>query len=166
MAWTNAPLELFHGTDAASAHSILGSGVSLSYCSPLTDFGAGFYTTTNLTQARDWAIARATRAGRAPAVVGFAVDRTWLSRLEGLTFVQSGHATGYQDFVRYCRAGHAPHRPGGVDYEVVSGRVAIWPRRTATLLTFRRYDQFSFHTSKVILALNALWITPHGRIVP
>jgi hypothetical protein len=71
--WTNGDLPLFHGTDDVSASAILSRGVDLRRCSPLTDFGRGFYTTTNLEQAKNWARIRAVRAGSSGAIVKGAV---------------------------------------------------------------------------------------------
>ena len=53
--WTNQNPILYHGTTSAYAVAIVAEGVNLEFTRPLTDFGPGFYTTTNLTQARRFA---------------------------------------------------------------------------------------------------------------
>lgn len=60
MTWNNRPLVLYHGTDEISAHSIIPGPtqqhtIQLKYGYKKNDFGSGFYTTTNLLQAKHWA---------------------------------------------------------------------------------------------------------------
>lgn len=67
----NDDLILYHGTDDKSAREIIAHGIDLSLCSPLTDFGRGFYTTTNLEQAKNWAVLKATKLRpRNPKAIG------------------------------------------------------------------------------------------------
>lgn len=128
MPWINQPVELFHGTDFASANAIMNQGFNLNLASAFTDFGAGFYTTTNLRQAQAFARARALRSrGRMKGVLAFHVDRDWLGSRDSLVFVRSGTASGFRDFVRHCRIGGG-HRPGsGPQYQLVCGPGSIWP---------------------------------------
>lgn len=166
MAWSNGPVELFHGTDSGSlaAYGPLTSGaplprpfpISLRLCRPFTDFGQGFYTTTSLHQAKEWANARARRATRSPrgsaaiaVVLAFTVDRDWLASLESLMFVRP--IQDYWDFVTACRTGLAPHGRATLSglYDVVYGPVTIWPQRLLIL----DCDQISFHTPGAIGAL-------------
>jgi hypothetical protein len=64
MGWSNGPLVLYHGCDDTSAQSIMTPaspnrhGIHLAYSRPLADFGRGFYTTTYLHQAKNWANVR------------------------------------------------------------------------------------------------------------
>jgi hypothetical protein len=149
MPWTNGDLILFHGTDTQSlaafgpsfhvGHRLGGFTVNLAICRPATDFGQGFYTTTSLHQAREWANARVRRLPAHPVqpkgiVLQFDVDRNWLATQESLVFVRA--IPDYWDFVAHCRAGlpvharHPPHRPGAqAEYDVVYGLVTIWPSR-------------------------------------
>jgi Protein of unknown function (DUF3990) len=61
--WINPPLVVYHGTDSSvlglappPLHAVLHTfAVNLARCSPNTDFGRGFYTTTSDHQARQWA---------------------------------------------------------------------------------------------------------------
>lgn len=100
-AWNNDPLTVYHGTDDVSLGQpgitrgtvLTGFVVNLSLCRPLTDFGQGFYTTTSLHQAREWANARVRRV-LAPAqrhtavVIQFSLDRDWLAGLDALAFAR------------------------------------------------------------------------------
>lgn len=166
MTWTNQDLELFHGTDATSASAIQSGGVNLALCSPLTDFGRGFYTTTNLAQAINWALLRALRlraggtAAAKGAVLRITVDRTWLGGLEAMAFVRHDAATGFPEFVRYSRSGASPHRPGGSDYQVVYGPVVQWqglldPK--LQLFVIADCDQVSFHDPSTLRASSQLF---------
>lgn len=156
MAWKNDDLILYHGTDDESAGKIIAYGIDLSLCSPLTDFGRGFYTTTNLDQAKNWGVLKAKKLRpRNPKTVGTVIElrvsRTWLGTLESLVFVRDAPETGFADFVRFCRRGGDPHRTGG-NYQVVYGPVALWQGLTdplRTLLVIKDCDQVSFHNGAV-----------------
>lgn len=170
LAWTNSDLMLYHGTDDDAAARILSGGVDLTKCSPLADFGRGFYTTTNLEQAKNWAFLKARRISRKRpsskgAVLGMAVNRDWLGKLDSLAFVRSAAEVDYPTFVRFCRSGCSPHRPTG-DYQVVYGPVALWQGvadSNFSLFVIQDCDQISFHNdavngSSVLLAkVNLIW---------
>ena len=55
---------------------------------PNTDFGQGFYTTTWLSQAQEWAEQKAATVGKQPAVVKLTLDRLALRSLKSLAFVR------------------------------------------------------------------------------
>ena len=86
-------------------------GIQLAYGRPLLDFGQGFYTTTNLLQAKHWANARIRRLRRVapnqyPVVLRFEVDRNLLAMLQTLCFVTEGMnppQTDYWKLVKHCR---------------------------------------------------------------
>ena len=68
--WSNPPLRAYHGTDTGALGlppTALTAGVltffapNLARCRPFTDFGQGFYLTTRLHQARQWANAKVLR---------------------------------------------------------------------------------------------------------
>jgi len=153
MAWKNSPVRLFHGTDDVSADEISRTGVDLSRCQPLTDFGTGFYTTTHLDQAKNWANLRTARLrlGALPnagaAVIAFEAARTGLAGLKSLNFVRDD--ADYWAFVRYCRTGGRLHGPGGAQYDVVSGPVSLWSQK----FVISGCDQFSFHTDIAVKQL-------------
>ena len=163
MTWANDDLLLYHGTDDGSARKIISVGIDLSLCNPLTDFGRGFYTTTNLEQAKNWAVLKAKKIrARNPNAIGTVIElrvsRTWLGSLESLAFVRDAAETGFADFVRFCRLGGEPHRIGS-NYEVVYGPVAQWQGITdpgMTLLVIKDCDQVSFHNGAVTGASSRL----------
>jgi hypothetical protein len=164
--WFNPPLLVYHGTDtvAIGAGSVsIGQAVrfavNLARCRPFTDFGQGFYVTTNLHQAREWANAKVERTLAQPTppsrpqamVLGFEADRDWLASLEALCFVRP--IRDFWDLVHDCRNRYPPHQrvyPYG-PYDIVYGPVTIWPSR----LLIADCDQISFHTPRSLQGLGA-----------
>ncbi|WP_408210819.1 DUF3990 domain-containing protein [Paraburkholderia sediminicola] len=158
-AWKNGNLTVYHGTDNLQITGItrplipsqLPKSVpfkpNLAACRPFTDFGKGFYTTTSLHQAKQWANARVRRilaphtGPQFAVVLGFEVDRDQLAALNALVFVRD--TQDYWDFVQDCRLGFPPHQRSGVKqyYDVVYGPVALWPSQ----LLIQNCDQISFH---------------------
>ncbi|MBR0871283.1 DUF3990 domain-containing protein [Bradyrhizobium tropiciagri] len=162
-AWGNKDVVLYHGTDdlavGAQLHgpgSPLPLAVNLALCRSFTDFGQGFYCTTSIHQAQQWANARLLRmlapTGPAPCaiVLEFKLSRDWLASLDMLAFVRP--INDFWDLVDDCRNGFAPHQrsvPHNVCYDVVCGPVTIWPQR----LVIQDCDQFSFHTQRAVRGL-------------
>jgi hypothetical protein len=164
--WTSGNLIVYHGTDS---HALASYGtiarnavlnrftVNLPLCRPATDFGQGFYTTTSLHQAKEWAnskVRRVTAGGGTTAgvVLQFELDRTWLASQETLVFVRA--INDYWDFVTHCRAGLPVHnrplpRSPNDPFDVVYGLVTIWPSR----LLIQDCDQISFHTDRSVRGL-------------
>jgi hypothetical protein len=151
-SWSNGRLTVYHGTDVVSANlPVAGQqapfSVQLSQCRPATDFGRGFYTTTSIHQARQWANSKVRRIRRrnrtAGLVLRFDLDRDRLAKLESLVFVRP--IQDYWDFVTHCRSGGFVHgRRGSTrEYDVVYGLVTMWP----SLLLIQDCDQISFHTN-------------------
>lgn len=162
MAWSNGPIALYHGTDDLSAGAItlpslpMKHSVSLGRCSLLTDFGKGFYTTSSLHQAKNWANIRykLTLKTSSPAkhavVLRFDVDRNVLAMLNTMCFVLESSSSDYWDFITHCRGGIGPHLfLGASDYDVVFGPVSLWPQT----LVIKDCDQVSFHTNAALSAL-------------
>ena len=160
--WKNKNLFVYHGTDNVSAGvgSIsTGSPTTFSpkiaLCSPNTDFGQGFYTTTRIHQAQQWANMKVLRtsagtAGLTPVVLRFEVNRDWLAALDCLTFVRG--TRDFWDLVVDCRSGFAPHQrkaPLPLTYDVVFGPVTIWQQT----LTIHDCDQISFHSRRAAAGL-------------
>lgn len=166
--WRNN-LDVYHGTDSNSVRaSAIASGqplvfaVSLPLCRPYTDFGQGFYVTTYLHQAEQWANKRARTingAPRAPSpptvatVLHFSLNRDELAGLESLTFVSE--ASNFWDLVTDCRGRFPPHQRvlGGTvkqaQYDLVYGPVSLWPQK----LVIKDCDQISFHTKAAVAIL-------------
>lgn len=162
MAWTNGVLTLYHGTDDGSATQIR-HGIQLHLGRPLADFGQGFYTTTSLHQARNWANMRCRRLRRRPGssrptatVLQFDVDRDQLAGLEMLTFVIETSSADYWDLVHHCRGG-GRNRIARV-YDAVFGLVSLWPQT----LVIKDCDQMSFHTGLALTVLPQAKIAAQG----
>lgn len=157
--WSNGDLTVYHGTDVFSANlSVPVTGrvpfpVQLNRCRPATDFGRGFYTTSSLHQARQWANSKVRRVRRRNRTLGlvlrFDLDRDQLAALESLVFVRA--IPDYWDFVAHCRSGGAVHGRRGPtgEYDVVYGLVTMWP----SLLLIQDCDQLSFHTNSAVRIL-------------
>jgi Protein of unknown function (DUF3990) len=157
MPWSNRDINLFHGTNThalsltspALYQRLSGFSINLSQCRPLTDFGRGFYTTTNDHQARQWANDSARRlASRSPSIAShaivlvFSLKRDWLAGLEALCFVRP--TQDYFDLVADCRSGFPPHQRNPAPnrhYDVVYGPVSLGFQR----LVIHDCDQISFH---------------------
>lgn len=171
MPWTNGPLVLYHGCDDISAASIMTPqppnqhGIQLAYCQALTDFGRGFYTTTNLHQAINWANMRCRLLQRAlplrlATVLRVEVDRNLLARLQMLCFVTERSNSDYWDLVHHCRQGLGGHLLAGQDnYDVVFGPVSLWPQT----LVIKDCDQIGFHTSTGLAVLPTPTIVAQGN---
>jgi hypothetical protein len=176
--WRNKDLVVYHGTDDISvnaqhlrAGAPLPMTVNLALCRSFTDFGQGFYGTTSLHQAQQWANARVLRTlaptGPTPKaiVLAFQLSRDWLASLEALAFVRP--INDFWDLVQDCRTGFPPHQrltPYNACYDVVLGPVTIWPQR----LVIQDCDQISFHTQRAVRGLKspvirAKAITNNGR---
>jgi len=173
--WNNRDLVLYHGTDhlsvlgaaaaavgapaqrttiAPSQGSHVPFPVSLSLCRPMTDFGQGFYTTTRLHQARQWANSRVRRilapAGQQPQaiVLRFTLSRNRVASLDTLAFVRA--MPDYWRLVTDCRNGFPPHQRGRPDeYDIVYGPVALPLQQ----LVIQDCDQISFHTHRALSVL-------------
>jgi len=127
-------------------------GINFAACRKFTDFGQGFYTTTNLIQAQDWANRRVRRSTSLTAtVLEYEVQREKLAALDCLAFTNE-HVADFRPFIAYCRGGPTGHRrpstPGW--YDVVLGPVTNWPGRQV----IKDADQISFHTSNAIVSLS------------
>ncbi|WP_158237552.1 DUF3990 domain-containing protein [Bradyrhizobium forestalis] len=163
--WNNKDLFVYHGTDSASVGvsdplgvPLVASGATLSsfavrlaLCRPRTDFGRGFYVTTNPHQARQWANTRVislpSRAVFA-VVLRFQLNRDWLAGLDALAFVRP--TQDFWDLVTDCRIGFPPHqRSSSHPYDVVYGPVTLWPQQ----LIINDCDQISFHSTQAAAAL-------------
>ena len=169
MAWAHPLLVVYHGTTANGAASIKANHVQAKFFNARTDFGAGFYVTTNRAQADGWARhqARSISIGGTPvqaAVVEFTIPREQLGGLLALSFIRPEDAhQDFWDLILHCRAGNHHALPGSAQglYDVVYGPVAAnWRFRPYTC--YQGYDQISFHTSAGwnLLTLTQVYILP------
>lgn len=129
-----------------------------------TDFGKGFYTTTQKEQAEHWAKIKRDRAKSARAVVSeYEMDDALLLRPDLNIRRFDGVDEAWLEFVVNCRKA-VPH-----DYDLVFGPVANdnvfatvnlyesgvldASAAIAQLRAYKTYNQLSFHTARVIGAL-------------
>jgi Protein of unknown function (DUF3990) len=158
--WLNKNLFVYHGTDSGSiaaatiaTGAILPFAVNLALCRPNTDFGQGFYVTTRLHQAQQWANTRVISLPNPSlfaVVIRFELDRNWLASLQTLGFVRP--TRDFWDLVTDCRQGFPPHQrvpPNQTPYDLVFGPVTLWPQT----LIINDCDQLSFHTRRAIAGL-------------
>jgi hypothetical protein len=160
MAWVNAPLVVYHGTDDVAAPQII-IRIDLARASPFdVDFGPGFYVTSNLDEARYWADLRAISTSNRATVMGFDLDRDEVARLgDHLAFVLPDNA--FHDFVDYNRRGH-PHHARRITptapYDVVYGSVSSYPDRTHQ----PDWDQICFLTPNAVSCLKTARVEDYG----
>ena len=151
-------LKLYHGSNVeVRKPSLLKSRKN-------TDFGRGFYTTTQKEQAEHWTSIKMNRTKKGRRVVSvFEVDETILSNLEFMIREFHGPDEAWLNFVVNSRKG-IEH-----DYDIVFGPVANDKVFTvvnlyesgvinattaiAELKAYKTYDQLSFHTEIVIKEL-------------
>jgi len=118
-------VDFYHGTSLQYAQDIRDNGISLSVGDANTDFGRGFYITTDLKQAQEWATQNF--SGRTPTVVHYRVAHSQLTPLNlcGLVF-PSGNAD-FLTFVRWFRDNKPPL--GGAGYDFVEGPLLFNPSK-------------------------------------
>jgi hypothetical protein len=130
MPWSNGTITVYHGTDNLSANAIRASGLDPNRFNSKTDFGKGFYVTTSLHQAQQWANQRCRPTAHLnPEVLEYQLLRDVIESLTHLAFIMD--TIDYHEFVEYCRPGranHGPH-PRSIPYDVVYGPVRLWPQR-------------------------------------
>ena len=109
-------VDLYHGTSLVSAQAIVANGIDPSRGHPYTDFGRGFYVTTNLAQAKAWAIQNFTNQN--PSVIHYRVPYKNLTpgSLCGLVFPLTPPSTGYLALVRGMRMVQQPIGCAGYDF--------------------------------------------------
>jgi hypothetical protein len=173
VAWANDDMVLYHGCSDQSLHPNDPDGIVVSggphNINPQAgaarpDFGPGFYTTSWLHQAKNWANVRAAKLRKrhpnAKAVVlKMQVSRNRFAELESLVFA-SDH-DNYYPFIAYCRQGLVPHAAPhlrGRPYDVVAGPVSI----SMQSMVIAQADQISFHTAKAVEALVGLSVFATG----
>ena len=151
-------MRLYHGSTVSVKHPNVFKGRKT------TDFGKGFYTTTNFGQAKKWALLKQDREQSEKAVVSIyevpdnIFDREFsIYRFEGAT-------KEWLEFVVNNRRGK-----GTKHYDLIMGPVAndqlyatirLYEQGVVTadaaiemLKTHKLFDQLSFHSAKVISLL-------------
>ncbi len=149
-SWNNPEIRLYHGTNVECVDSIL-NGIEISELRESSDFGRGFYTTTNLVQAQRWALRRARRRPQHAAVIEFLLSRDELAKLESLWFVRAAADThDFWTLVESCLETGIGNRGGDRWYDVVVGPVSM---SFARHRRHQNYDQVSFHTHRAFKVL-------------
>jgi len=131
-------VEVYHGTSKASTVAIRSQGIRLDLSRPNLDFGSGFYTTADRTQAAKWA----SRTSDDGEILTFKIPESDCSKLRGLHFSQA--TTSWHRFVRHNRLGGKLH-----SYDFVEGPMLGNPSiflRGGVSKAFGH--QISFHTQK------------------
>jgi len=154
-------MRLYHGSNVEVRNP------SLRYGRNKTDFGKGFYTTTQKEQAEKWTEIKLDRAKTGKKIVSvYEVDDALLANSELRIREFHGADEPWLYFVTDCR------KSRGHDYDLVQGPVAndkvfttvnlfesgVLSAEAAILQlkAYKTYDQLSFHTDKVIKTLNFL----------
>jgi hypothetical protein len=150
--WTNPDAEFFHGTTKTHADAILRDGIDPARGAALTDFGSGFYTTSNHAQAEEWAKIRAVRDHDVPAILRLRVNRAALARLRHLSFVLP--TPDFWSLVERCRDKSGVPYPTGQHYDVIYGPVARRLDGSKAYGILEGYDQTSFHGDAAKTFLN------------
>lgn len=162
MPWGSRALTLYHGTAGCHADDIDQNGIKLARCSPIADFGRGFYTTRIFAQAVAFANERYRMMRRDhardpanhpqnpnhAAVVEFDVVLGALGSVETLAFVQP--TDDWLEFVKYCRQPAAFHKRPDKFYEAVYGPMLASAQDTA----YAGWEQLSLHSDYAVSLLN------------
>lgn len=145
-------INFYHGTSLAAAQAIAANGIDLSKSSPYTDFGRGFYVTTNLTQAVEWAFKQHWKDH--PTIVDYSIPIGDLSPggLCGQVFPSATSA--YLNFVRSERTNQPPIGGGGYDF--VEGPLLLNPTDfLAGKAAITGGQQDSIHTAAAVWIFNS-----------
>lgn len=173
MSWQNDDLVLFHGCTnyALQPHNAQGiaigslpHGISPAVGAKKPDFGPGFYATTWLRQAKNWANLRVRKersrySNPIATVLRFTAKRDDLASLESLVFVSE--RGDYFPFVGYCRAGMRPHAPNSNrsrPYDIVYGPISLLGQTH----TINNSDQICFHTFNATGKISTVSIESQG----
>lgn len=151
-------MRLYHGSNVEVRNP------NLRYGRNTTDFGKGFYTTTQKEQAEKWTEIKLDRAKTGKKIVSvYEVDDALIANPELRIREFHGVDADWLNFVVNCRKGQVH------DFDLVFGPVANDKVFTTVnlfesgvlsveaailqLKAYKTYDQLSFHTERVISAL-------------
>lgn len=151
----NGKVTLYHATNGPGGRSLATDGIDPSKSKDRTDFGKGFYTTTNFDQAVRWA--RRNGIGKG-TVVEYRVSIDALAKLKSLDFPEAGGGL-WNYFVRWNRGGGELH-----SFDVVSGPMLLKLEQ----LKFPGMpdsggQQTSFHTQQAFELLDRSWVREHKQ---
>lgn len=117
------------------------------------DFGTGFYTTTNLSQARDFAFDKMDMRDSPAVYLQFHLPPGFWSDLTGIEFSLTEPPARWKLFVKSHRFENAPPV---TDADYVYGPVADGYSENGIPHLISGYDQISFHSDQAAEALNEL----------
>ena len=122
---------VYHGTTLSNANKIVTTGVDPTLGRAAADFGQGFYVTTVLDQAREWANQKtriALSPGERASVLVFNLNRDTLGVLgDHLAFLVPN--SKFYEFVLYNRLEKPSHgRSKSLPYDIVYGPVSLYPQ--------------------------------------
>jgi RHS repeat-associated protein len=138
-------INFYHGTSKARGDAIRQGGIDLSQAASKADFGAGFYTTTSLRQASQWA---AKRFGDSADILHFSISTRELAKFSSRSFGPGQIDEAFEMF-KLGRSG------GKHGFDVVSGPMLRNPRQfMGGAAAAMKGQQTSFHTQAVIDLLN------------
>jgi Protein of unknown function (DUF3990) len=174
LAWQNDDLILFHGCTNVSLYPQNPSGIRVGSLphgidyragAKRPDFGPGFYATTWLHQAKNWANLRVRKESRkhhnvVAIVLRLAMKRNDLADLEDVVFLTD--RGDYFPFVGYCRRGGTPHAPVANrqrPYDIIYGPVST----VGQSHTLKDCDQVSFHTTVATSKIPIVTIEAQGN---
>jgi hypothetical protein len=174
VAWINDDMVLYHGCSDQSLSTVNPTGIivsgppyniTLNIGATRPDFGPGFYTTTWLHQAKNWANLRVAKLRRRhpnvrAVVLAMRIERNRFANLESLVFASD--RDNYYPFITYCRGGGTPHADlayRGGPYDVIVGPVSLGTQQ----LVIAQADQVSFHTVNATAAITNLSILDMGN---
>ena len=160
---------VYHGTITTHKNSLL-NGIDLKAGKNKTDFGKGFYTTTNLAEAQSLALKRAEMYESQAMIVTYSLNKDIVKSLNWLcldtptdkwhefiynnrlrtTISQFHNRSCYFDVVYGCVA------DGNIGYltKFQNGDIISMDEFKLKNKPFKDYDQLSFHTKEAISALS------------
>lgn len=150
-------MKLYHGSTLCIEHP------DVRFSRSHLDFGKGFYCTSLRSQAENWALRKALRAGAAPIVTVYEMDKP----IDELNILRFSDDRAWLDFVCSCRKGGSEYQ----SFDIVVGPVAddrvydavdlyyrgIWDASTTleAIRFYQRSDQYCFVTQRAIDSLLA-----------
>jgi hypothetical protein len=153
---SSGDITFYHGTADAYAKDIAANGINLSKGSGNADFGGGFYITTNVYQAEEWAWKNF--ASSTPTVVEYKVPAIDLAPGMLCGHVFSSANSSWQSFVLAMRTNQPS--TGGAGYGFVEGPLLLNPNEfKAGAAPIWGGQQDSIHTLAAVSIFNSGFIT-------
>jgi hypothetical protein len=137
-------IDLYHATSSSAAAKIRATGPDLARARPDTDFGRGFYTSTDAAQALRYARTKFRESGESIDLIHFRVSRQSFDAMNVRRFKTVDDQ--WRSFVRGNRLTPSTH-----GFDVVEGPILANPDAVAVGAAPRGFGhQVSFHTAGAI----------------